>query len=452
VDTVSSGENHLKFSLAKIGSALTVMLASPLCAQYGGPAILARGEAPAAMAAPQVDFRPYVEVGAVYDSGLAVVAVNSQGQIATANSLGASLVWGISGSHSWRHTRLGLDYRGGLYRYGQQAGYDSFENTLFLGLTQELSRHVKFLLRQGAGISNAIFPSTNLRETVPFDPSTAYVPITDYFNTRTTYLTSQMDLIYQRTLRLSFDFGGDLYLTRYTSTALYGFNGAVAHGDVQYRLGRHSTIGAQYLYDHFWYPRIYGGTNVNAVLATYGLRLSRTVEVTGFAGFMRIETLNITSAPVDPVIAALLGISSAPEVSHTINYRPDLAGRFSKTFHKGVLYVNGGHSVNPGNGLFLTSTLTQVAVGYAYTGLRRWSFAAGAGQEWANTISLVNGTYSDTNQSVTLSRQLIPSVHLILSYMARQFRSPQFPNYDRNASESRVAIGYSPGDIPIRVW
>jgi len=86
------------------------------------------------MAAPQVEFRPYIEVGGLYDNGLAGVAVNDQGQLASASSYGLSLAWGLSGSHSWRHTKVGLGYRGALSYYGQQRGYSTLDQTFFPGI------------------------------------------------------------------------------------------------------------------------------------------------------------------------------------------------------------------------------------------------------------------------------------------------------------------------------
>ena len=404
------------------------------------------------MASPQVDFRPFVEVGVLYDNGLATVAVNSQGQIDAVNTSGATIIWGISGSHSWRHTRLGLDYRGGFDYYGEQTGYDSFENSLLLGVTHQLTRHIALSLREVAAITNAVFPSNALRETIPFDPTTTAIPVTDYFNTRTIYVISQADAIIQKTARLSFDLGGGGFAIRYNDHALYGTTGLTAHGDVQYRLTRYTTVGAQYLYDHFSYPGIFGATNAQGAALTYSTSINRRLEISGYGGFMRIESLGIQSIAIDPVIAQLLGITESQEIVHRISYMPNLAARLSRTFRTGVLYLTAGHSINPGNGLFLTSTLTQVLTGYAYTGLRRWSFGASVGYERANAITLLNGQYDATAESVTVSRQVLPSVHCVLSFSARQFTSPQYAAYDRNVNEARFSVGYSPGDIPLRVW
>ena len=45
-------------------------LTLPAFAQYAGPAILSRGEAPAAMSAPEIKFRPFVEFTAGYQTEL----------------------------------------------------------------------------------------------------------------------------------------------------------------------------------------------------------------------------------------------------------------------------------------------------------------------------------------------------------------------------------------------
>jgi hypothetical protein len=46
--------------------------------------VLTRGQAPAAMAAPQIDLRPYIEVTGLYDTGLSGAVLSDQGQLANA--------------------------------------------------------------------------------------------------------------------------------------------------------------------------------------------------------------------------------------------------------------------------------------------------------------------------------------------------------------------------------
>jgi hypothetical protein len=436
----------------KSSALLIVVFGLPALAQYSGPAILSRGEAPAAMASPQIEFRPFIEVSAMYDNGLSGVAVNDAGQLANASSSGSALTWGISGSHSWRHTKVGLEYRGGVSYYARQKQFSNLDQSLLLGVTHQISRHLSVTLRQTAGLVTRDFGQYGLRETVPFDPITTYVPVTDYFDNRTIFSTTQADLQLQKTARLSFVWGGGAYLVRRRSQALSESTSLSAHGDVQYRLTRRQTIGAEYQYMHFSYPHIFGGTDAHGVVGTYAIRMNRRWELSAYGGFLRMESTFIQTVAVDPTIAALLGISSAPEIAHRIKTIPNAAGRLSRTYRTGLMYVSVGHSVNPGNGIFLTSTMTQALGGYSYTGLRNWSFGAAIGYNRATSVGTITGDYADKNETLLVSRLLRNHFHFVVSYSARQYSSPTFPNYNRNINDARIGIGYSPGDIPLRVW
>src|SRR4051794_20670686 len=109
------------FNLVRAIAAVAAV--TPLFAQYGGPAILARGQAPGATGPSQIDFRPFVSVAATYSAGLNGVSVDPNGAPVNDASFGISLNFGVSGSHEWKHTRLGLNYSSGLSHY-QKSFYD----------------------------------------------------------------------------------------------------------------------------------------------------------------------------------------------------------------------------------------------------------------------------------------------------------------------------------------
>ena len=437
----------------KLGPLLAFCLGPlPLFAQYAGPAILSRGEAPAAMAAQEIHFQPFVAISGIYDTGLAGVGVNQQGGLASQNSYGLNLNWGINGTHSWRHTKLGIDYLGGLNYFAQNTGYSSVDQAVLLGITHQLTRHVSLMLRENAGIFSRITGTTGLPSTVPFDPATTYIPTTDFFDNRTMYLTTMADITYQKTYRLSFDFGAGGFLVRRLSTALDGTTGAIAQGDVQYRVSRRATIGANYSYNHYEFTRVFGGSDAHGVAGTFAIRISRLLEFSGYAGFYRIESKFVQVVPIDPAIAALLGISQGTQIVHTIDYIPNVSARLSRTFQKGVFYVSGGHQVTPGNGLFLTSYATTVDGGYNYSALRYWSLGAGVSYMNAQSIGNIRGNYGGVTGSLTVSRQIIPSVHVLFIYSARDYNSSDYNNYNRLIHSVTVGVAFAPGDTPLRLW
>jgi hypothetical protein len=427
-------------------------LALPLFGQYAGPAILSRGEAPAALSGAQLDFRPYLEITGLYSTGLAGVAVNNTGGLANTTGYGLSITGGISGIHRWRHTKLALDYRGSIYFYRPNDHYDNGNQSLLIGISHQFTRHALLTLRQTAGMFSRDTGLPAVTEALPFDPTSTYIPDTDFFDNRTIYLASQADFTLQESTRLSFDFGGDFFLNRRDSTALYGVTGETARGDVQYRLTRNSTVGFNYTFLHFGFHGIFSDADIHSFNGTYAVRLTRRLEFTGYAGIARAESSFVQSVPVNPIITQLFGITSTTEVIHSLNYVPNLNGRLSEVFHKGLAYIGGGHTVTPGNGLFLTSYVTRFTGGYTYTGVRHWSFAAQAEYDRGDSIANVIGIYEDYGGGFSVSHTISRYVYALFNAQGLRYRSPTFAGYNRPIYTVTAGFGFSPGDLPVRVW
>jgi hypothetical protein len=427
-------------------------LALPVFGQYAGPAILSRGEAPAALSGLQINFRPYVDLTTTYDTGLAGVLVSNTGQLADTTGYGFTLTGGISGVHRWRHTKVALDYRGSLYYFRPATYYDNGDQSLMIGISHQFTRHTVLNLRESAGMFSINSGLPAVTTTSPFDPTTSYIPNTDFFDNRTIYLSTQADFTIQQSARLSFDFGGDFFLNRRRSTALYGVTGESARADLQYRLTRNSTIGFDYSYLHYGYHDIFSSADVHSFSGTYAVRLTRRLEFSGYAGVARAESKFVQSVPVDPIITQLFGITSTTAVIYSLAYVPNINARLSQAFRKGVLYVGGGHTVTPGNGLFLTTYMTRFTGGYSYTGIRRWSFSAQGEYERGDSIANITGIYGDYGGGITVSRQLSRFFHVVFSATGLRYDSPGIQNYNRPVYNVSAGFGFSPGDVPVRVW
>lgn len=405
------------------------------------------------MTVQQLDFRPFIEVSGVYDTGLAGVSVNTQGQLGTVSSEGIMVSGGISGLHSWRRTKLGLNYTGALTHYAKQTYYDYVNQGLLLSISHQLTRHIMATMAVSGQMYSQNFGQQGLPQTVPFDPQTIQTPITDFFDNRTYFVTAQAGLIYQKSARMSFAFSGMGSVVRRRSAALFGSNGASATGDVQYRLSRTATMGAAYNYSHYTYTGILSSTDIHSVTATFAWRMSRWWELSGYGGAARSESKFVQLVAVDPVIQALFGIQQGLAINYRVIYVPNVSVRLSRTFPRGVLYANGGRSIVPGNGLFLTSVSTTVGAGYGYTGLRYWSLGTSLSYYKASSLegNLI-GRYNTLTGGFTASRQILPSVHFITSFSVRRYSSPDFAAYNRPIYDVRAGFGFSPGNIPLRIW
>jgi hypothetical protein len=441
--------------------AATVLWLAPAYAQYGGPALLTRGEAPKGMSASQIDFRPFLTIQAGYDSGINGVTVDTNGTNNSVSSTSVNVSGGVSGLHSWKHTMLGLDYRVGLRHYNSQSFFDGSDQTLMLGVTHQFTRHSMLMLRETAGMFTQNYATPVLQQTIPFDPATTYIPTNEFFDNRTIYVSSQADLRIQKSTRFSYDIGVDAFLTRRRSTALYGNKGLGARGDIQYRVSRRSTIGAQYTYTHYAFTGILSSTDLHMWNGTYAIGLSRSLEFSAVGGVAFYETKFVRTVPVDPVVAAIIcpppanGVivtCVAKEKFYGRNYTPSVQARISKTIPRGVLFASVGHSIIPGNGLFLTSTSTQVGAGYGYTGLKRWSINTGVNYSRSDSVGNVLGSYGGTAITASVSRQILPSTHFVFGVNAHEYQSPDFKNYNRWAYSVNLGLGFTPGDIPIRLW
>jgi len=426
--------------------------ASPLFAQYGGPAILARGQAPAASVPTQIDFRPYVSVGASYDAGLNGVSVDSNGVPVNDASFGANLGFGISGRHSWKHTSVGLNYSGNFSHYAKSF-YDGLNSqSLQLSISHQLSRHAFLSIGTSAALYGSNRATPTLPQTIEFDPGTTNVPTNDFFDNRTIALSSQASVTIQKSTRLSLSFGGDFFLTRRRSTALFGSSGVGAHGDIQYRTSRRSTVGVMYGFMHYSFTGIYGSTDSHSVAGSYSLALSPSAQFSAYAGFARYENVFVQIVPIDPAIAAVIGVTSAQRVSYQAHYIPDLGARVAKVVPRGTVFLNFSEGINPGNGLFLTSTAINAGGGYSYTGLRRWSISAGANYNTSSSQGNVLGQYGSYSGTLSVSRQVAPMTHGVFSFNLRKYDSGDFRNYNKWSYGVNLGLSFSPGDIPIRFW
>lgn len=404
------------------------------------------------MSSSQIDFRPYVSVTGTYDTGLNGVSVDTNGSPVNDASFGVTVGFGVSGAHSWKRTRIGLNYSSGYSHYAK-GFYDgiSSQNMQF-SLSHQLSRHAQFSLSTNAILYGSNRATPTLSSAVGFDPNTTLVSTNDFFDNRTISVSNQASVTLQRSSRLSISLGVDGFLTRRRSSALYGSNGIGAHGDVQYRLSRRSTIGATYSYMHYSFTGISGGTDSHTATGSYSVVLSRSTQFSGYAGISRYENVFVEIVPIDPAIAAVIGISSAQRVSYQKNYTPNIGARLSKVVPRGTIFVTASHGINPGNGLFLTSTSTDAGAGYSYTGLRRWSISAGASYNRSNSEGNVLGTYGSYVANANVSRQVMRMTHGVFSLYARKFDSPDFRNYNKWVYGVNLGLTFTPGDIPIRFW
>ena len=193
-------------------------------AEYPGPTILSRGMGTALQGGGELlELRPYLSLNGIYDSALTSVSVDQQGRIPQTDGYGAEVGFGLYGYHNWRHSMLGVDYRGDVRHYNRKTYYDGTDHNLTLGFTHQPTRRLSFTLKEAAGMYSRSYGWFNGYQF--FDPAYANVPTNELFDGRTIYMSTMGDLTYSKSPRLSFNVGGSGMVVRRRSQSLIGTTG-----------------------------------------------------------------------------------------------------------------------------------------------------------------------------------------------------------------------------------
>jgi hypothetical protein len=434
-------------------------LALPVCAQYAGPAILSRGEAPAALNVPSVDFAISLSLGAAYTDGLIGITANNQENLVRQGSYGGSATVGLSGSHSWKHTHIGLAYSGGVSEYAG-APITGISQGASIGLSHQFSRHISFHVSESAGWFTMFPPATvSLNSSVPFDPSQSNIPTTDFYDNRTIYSTTSAGVTYQASSRLSISVGGGYFTDLRRSAALYSAAGESASGDMQYRLSSKVTIGGGYGFSHYGYSNGIGSSFIHSATASLSARFSRWTEFSFFGGASVVSSTFLEQVPILPAVLQLLcppnsTCNLAPTSVNGNNslWAPDFGARLSRTFQRGAVYLSAGESITPGNGLFLTSRAETASAGYGYSGLKKWSLSAGISYVRALSLGNIQGAYGQVSGSLSTSHQLVSHISFVASVNATQYQSATFTAYNHFIYSVSAGLGWSSKNIPVRFF
>jgi outer membrane protein W len=423
---------------------------APSDEEYSGPAILSRGETPGAQTAAPIAFRPYIGIAGIYDTGLVPVSLTSTGQIPSTDLYGLELNLGAYTYHVWKHTTLGLDYRGDFREY-TTSYWDGTDQLLSLILTHQPGKRVTFTLRNQAGIYSLSDYSLS-SPLAGVDPNYLALPQNDIYDNRVIFAGVSADLTYHLTHRLSFSLGGQGSLVRRQSTALYGMTGGAARGDLEYRASRHTTLGADFRFTYFDYTRGFGNTTVSSVGLNYSTQLSPHVQMSARIGGARVQSTSLTEVTLDPALAALLGESESIQAAYRLNYVPDMEIRLTDSFRRSLFTLAYLNDVTPGNGVYLTSRNNSGNASYSYTGVRHWNF--GVNGTYGRMTALVQtvGAYTAYGAGIGITRDLAKGLHTVLRLDSRHYDISSAVGYLHTEYRASLGLNFSPGDVPLVLW
>jgi len=350
----------------------------------------------------------------------------------------------------WKHTTLGLDYRGDFRDYSTSY-WDGTDQFLSLILTHRASKRVTFTLRNQTGIYDFNNYTLSSPEGI-LDPNYLQLPQNDLYDNRVIFAGVSADLTYMLTHRLSFNIGGEGSLVRRQSSALYGVTGGVARGDLEYRISRHTTLGVDYRFTYFDYTRGFGNTDIHSVGVNYSTQLSRHVQLSARLGGARVESQSLTEVTLDPAVAALLGESQAIQAAYRLNYVPDIQVRLADTFRQSRFSLAYLNQVVPGNGVYLTSRNDTGNATYSYSGVRHWNFALNGSYGRMSTLVQTVGAYTAYGGGAGITRDLGKGLHTVLRMDALRYDIASSALFRHTEYRTSIGLNFSPGDLPLVLW
>jgi hypothetical protein len=438
--------------------ALACILSSTAAAQLGGylgPGVLTRGAGDIGTRNGQdVDFRFYADVSGLYDNGLEPFALDSKGNLVTVNGLyGAQADLGAYGTHQWRNSALGLDYRGNFYEYVNDSQYSGSTHNLTLGYTYQKSRRLVFDFRQLAGTSSLGYGGPGFFGSAPEQGVSDVVnqPTSLLFDNRTYYIQSSVDVNYILSPANIFTVGADGFFLRRQAQGLAGLDGYDAHGSYQHRLSRTRTVGAIYEHMFFDFPPAFGQSDINIAQVFLAGKLSRRWTFSVYGGAFQAEVTGIRQVTLSPVVAALLGTSVGTQAFYRDRVYPTGHATLTGAFKTSILSFNYSELVTPGNGIYLTSRTDSGWVSYSYTGIRKWNFGISGGYNKLESIGQGIQPYTQLNGGAGFTYGFNRWLHAVGRYDARH---QEISLYGFRATSYRATLGlaFSPGDIPLSLW
>jgi hypothetical protein len=421
--------------------------ASAQLTDYLGPGILTRGASNiGTRSGRDVDLRFFANAMGVYDTGLLPVSVDSNGELIKVDGLyGVEAGLGAYGRHQFRRAVLGLDYRGNYRHYQQNTFFNGSNHQLALGYTLQRSRRLVFDFQGLAGTASF---ATNFINFLPSVYDSVVDPNTLLFDNRVNYVQGGMDTNVLLNSRTMVTMGGSAYQVHRQSRALIGLNGYNLHGSLQHRLSRVTTLSLNYQHLHFDYPRAFGESDVDILQGAWTRQFGRPWVVSIGGGVYLSEVQGQQRVAVDPAIGRLLGITTTVQTFYRKNTLPAAAASVTYNWRNASWSARYQRSMNPGNGVYLTSRQEMFSTGIAYTGVRRWSFSLDGNHSKMSALGQDLAPFTQSFAGTNVSFALTPAINLAAGYGFRHVDT-ETNSFRRNSTRTYFSIYFSPGEIPI---
>ena len=376
--------------------------------EYNGPAVLSRSYAVNRPLIPQqLKWEESLGVNSIYDTGVAR-SVNPDGTPGAVSPLyGTQLQWQIGGRHFFRHDQVAAHYSGNFTQYSGAGGYTGANQTMTADYTHVLSRRLTLNL-VGTGM---ILSQNSILENLQVGPQTianvdlASSPNVQIFDLGLKEFTTQADVTWQKSARLSFNMGTSLFGISRNNPQLLGVTGRQAKGDLNFRVTRQMTIGASYSFSEYVFPNGLGHSSTNTYGGIFSYAFNRSTQFRFRGGISTVQSLGLETVPINPAVAALLGVPTGVIDASNSFKAQNFSVQFVKDFRNGstasLAYASG---ITPGNGVLETAEQQSITGIITFRVFRDYLFSVAGGRDTLISPALITGKYQSVYGRLSLSR------------------------------------------------
>ena len=317
---------------------------------------------------------------------------------------------------------IAVNYTGSFTNYSGTGGLTGANNAVALDYSHVLSRRLTLnvtavgsVLSQNYALDNANpGPETDSVANINLS-SSPNIQITD---SGTKQYSTQIDVTFQQSARLSFDGGVSYFGIVRDAAGLLGMTGEQGRGDMNYRLTRQMTVGAYYSYSYYIFPRGFGTTDTNTAGGIFSVCIYQ-YDAGAAAGRSILRGQPGISASDDTSGhrgASWTRFGAGRRIHQSGNGNSDISAQFVKDFRGGkTASVAYAHGVSPGNGVFQTSEQQSMSATFGMSLFRTYKLQVGAGRDSLTAVGVLTaelGNYSSEYGRVALSRSFSRGVAL----------------------------------------
>lgn len=418
--------------------------------QYSGPAVLSRSYTLSRPLTPkQVKWNWSVGFNTIYSDGLVSGQVNADGTVANGFAFGQSAIWSFEGRHFWKRDQLGVSYNGYYNRFDGSQRFNGQNEKLSADYAHDFSRHLSLHLVQSGVILSQSYSLQNPLGNADISAANlnlAASPTIQLLGTGLRQSSTTASLTWQKSARLSFSYGGTFFALQQTGEGLLGMIGYQAQADMNYRITRKTTVGAYYSFNDYEFEHHTEVADANTFGGIFSYALGRSSEIRLRAGITRSENNGLSSIPIDPVIAILIGRSSVIVDTYRLSVFSDVSAQLVKDFSRNrTANISYAHGLAPGNGLILSSIQQTISAAYSMRLFREYGVGLTIGQSSLSSASQTIGKYTSDYVSLSLSRTYRHGLTANCSLNYRRFSIEGGPPIPQTQIYISSGFSWSPG-------